>query len=52
MIHENHQIKRLKYLSLLNIRIIKLIYENKLERAKLLIDFKATLKKYPLIKPL
>jgi len=51
-IHENHQTKYLKYLSLLNIRIIRLIYENKLERAKHLNDFKETLKKYPLLKPL
>jgi hypothetical protein len=47
-----HKLKHLKYISLINVRVIRLIYENKLERAKHLNDFKETLKKYPLLKPL
>lgn len=45
MLHNNHRLKRLKYISLLNIKIIRLIYENKIERAKHLHDFKYYLKK-------
>lgn len=52
MQHNPHEIKHLKYISLLNIRILRLIFDNKLDRAKHLQDFKETLKKYPLLKPL
>ena len=44
MLHNNHVLKRLKYISLINIKIIRLIYENKIERAKHLNDFKHYLK--------
>lgn len=44
MQHKPHEIKHLKYISLLNIRIIRLIFDNKIERAKHLQDFKETLK--------
>ena len=41
-----HKTKRLKYISLLNIRVIRLIYENKIERARHLNEFKESIKKY------
>ena len=46
MLHNTHHtLKHLKYISLLNIKIIRLIYENKIERAKHLNDFKFYIKK-------
>ena len=41
-----HKKKHLKYISLLNIRVIRLIYENKIERARHLNEFKQSIKKY------
>ena len=40
----SHELKHLKYLSLLNIRIQRLIFDNKLDRAKHLQEFKETFK--------
>jgi predicted transcriptional regulator len=40
----SHELKHLKYLSLLNIRIQRLIFDNKLDRAKHLLEFKETFK--------
>ena len=44
MQHNKHEKKHLKYLSLLNIRIQRLIFDNKLDRAKHLLEFKETFK--------
>lgn len=40
MQHNSHTLKHLKYLSLLNIKIQRLIFDNKLDRAKHLQEFK------------
>lgn len=40
-----HEIKHLKYISLLNIKIQRLIFDNKLDRAKHLQEFKEHIKK-------
>lgn len=45
MLHPKHILKRLKYISLINVKMIRLIYENKIDRAKHLYDFKHILKK-------
>ena len=45
MAEKPHRRKHLKYISLLNIRVIRLIYENKIERARHLNEFKEAIKK-------
>ena len=40
-----HELKHLKYISLLNIKIQRLIFDNKLDRAKHLQEFKQYIKK-------